>query len=37
MQANVNAQEPLEQLQFPNTDIKDVLEFYGQRTRRKLI
>lgn len=34
---NVNAQEGMEQLQFPNTDVKDVLEFYSQRTRRKLI
>jgi type II secretory pathway component GspD/PulD (secretin) len=34
---NANGQEPLEQLQFPNTDVKDVLEFYSQRTRRKLI
>lgn len=30
-------QEALEDLQFPNTDVKDVLEYYSKRTKRKLI
>src|SRR5688572_22711264 len=29
--------DALEPLQFPNTDVKDVLEFYGKKTGRKLI
>jgi general secretion pathway protein D len=29
--------EALEPLQFPNTDVKDVLEFYSKKTGRKLI
>lgn len=32
-----NAQGPVEDLQFPNTDVKDVLDFYSKRTGRKLI
>lgn len=30
-------QDALEDLQFPNTDVKDVLEYYSKRTKRKLI